>query len=119
MRCIPNPGVFQSEVAFSDKRWTKEEIEAIYGVHHVYSQKKSKVCFHADPHARMSNLLVQDDIEHQKKADYIVATVLKRLDKDGDGTITLDELEAVGLEGLPNFDELGAEGHHYDVESGA
>ena len=67
----------------------------------------------------MSNLLVQDDIEHQKKADYIVATVLKRLDKDGDGTITLDELEAVGLEGLPNFDELGAEGHHYDVESGA
>jgi len=24
----------------------------------------------------------------------------------------------VGLDGLPNFDQLGAEGHHYDVESG-
>ena len=61
----------------------------------------------------------QDEVEHQKKAEYIVSEVLKRLDKNGDGTITLDELEAVGLEGLPNFDELGAEGHHYDVESGA
>ena len=24
----------------------------------------------------------------------------------------------MGLSGLPNFEELGAEGHHYDVESG-
>ena len=24
----------------------------------------------------------------------------------------------MGLDGLPNFDQLGAEGHHYDVESG-
>ena len=48
-----------------------------------------------------------------------MSSVLKHLDKNGDGAITLDELEAVGLEGLPNFDELGAEGHHYDVESGA
>ncbi len=62
---------------------------------------------------------MQDDVEHQKKAEHIVSTVLKRLDKNGDGTITLDELEAVGLDGLPSFDELGAEGHHYDVESGA
>lgn len=45
--------------------------------------------------------------------------MLTRLDKNGDDTITLDELEAVGLDGLPSFDELGAEGHHYDVESGA
>ncbi|KAI0718920.1 precursor to secretory protein Ssp120 [Cerioporus squamosus] len=94
------PSFFQLHDLNRDKRWDKEEIEAIYGVHHVYSQKKSK-----------------DDIEHQKKAEYIVSTVLKRLDKNGDGTITLDELEAVGLEGLPSFDELGAEGHHYDVES--
>lgn len=32
--------------------------------------------------------------------------------------ITPEELEKVGLAGLPNFDGLGAEGHHYDVESG-
>ncbi|KAF8913193.1 hypothetical protein CPB84DRAFT_1760582 [Gymnopilus junonius] len=80
--------------------WDKDEVEAIYGVHHVYSQKKSK-----------------DEIEHQEKAEHIVSTVLKRLDLNGDGLITADELEQVGLSGLPNFDEFGAEGHHYDVES--
>ncbi|KAH9486439.1 putative calcium-binding protein [Psilocybe cubensis] len=80
--------------------WEKEEIEAIYGVHHVYSQKKSK-----------------DDIEHQKKADHIVSVVLQKLDLNGDGLVSPEELEKVGLAGLPNFDGLGAEGHHYDVES--
>jgi hypothetical protein len=29
--------------ARSDGLWDREEIEAIYGVHHLYSQKKSKV----------------------------------------------------------------------------
>ncbi|KAJ3516254.1 hypothetical protein NLJ89_g1235 [Agrocybe chaxingu] len=80
--------------------WDKDEIEAIYGVHHVYSQKKSK-----------------DEIEHQKKADHIVKSVLERLDLNGDGVVSAEELEKVGLGGLPNFDGLGAEGHHYDVES--
>ncbi|KAH9929731.1 uncharacterized protein B0H18DRAFT_995999 [Fomitopsis serialis] len=76
------------------------EIEAIYGVHHVYSQKKSK-----------------DEVAHQEKADLIVRTVLEKLDKDKDGKISLKEFLDVGLDGLPNFDKLGAEGHHYDVES--
>lgn len=40
------------------------------------------------------------------------------MDKDRDGKITPEEFEAVGLDGLPNFNDLGAEGHHYDVESG-
>ena len=40
------------------------------------------------------------------------------MDKNGDGKITLDEFKKVGLDGLPNFEDLGAEGHHYDVESG-
>ena len=60
----------------------------------------------------------QDEIEHAGKAEFIVKTVLKRLDKNGDGVITLDELESVGLDGLPNFEVMGVEGHHYDVESG-
>ncbi|KAI0375500.1 hypothetical protein BV20DRAFT_986249 [Pilatotrama ljubarskyi] len=94
------PSFFQLHDLNRDKVWDKEEIEAVYGVHHVYSQKKSK-----------------DEIEHQKKADHIVQEVLKRLDKNGDGKITLEEFQAVGLDGLPNFDDLGAEGHHYDVES--
>lgn len=38
-------------------------------------------------------------------------------DTDKDGKISLAELEAGGLDALPNFDD--AEGHHYDVESGA
>ncbi|CCM03666.1 uncharacterized protein FIBRA_05810 [Fibroporia radiculosa] len=91
---------FQLHDLNRDGVWDREEIEAIYGVHHVYSQKKSK-----------------DDIEHQKKADHIVNTVLGRLDKDKDGKVTLEEFLSVGLDGLPNFDDLGAEGHHYDVES--
>jgi len=78
--------------------WEKDEIEAVYGVHHVYSQKQSK-----------------DELEHQEKANHIVKVVLERLDLDGDGRITAEELEKVGLDGLPNFD--GLEGHHYDVES--
>ncbi|OSD06181.1 precursor to secretory protein Ssp120 [Trametes coccinea BRFM310] len=94
------PSFFHIHDLNRDGVWDTEEIEAVYGVHHVYSQKKSK-----------------DDIEHQKKAEHIVKEVLKRLDKDGNGKITLQEFEAVGLEGLPNFDDLGAEGHHYDVES--
>lgn len=60
----------------------------------------------------------QDDIEHQKKADHIVATVLEHIDTDHDEKISPEELETAGLDGLPNFDDLGAEGHHYDVESG-
>ncbi|THH19015.1 hypothetical protein EW146_g2074 [Bondarzewia mesenterica] len=98
------PSFFQLHDLNRDGVWDKEEIQAIYGVHHVYSQKKSKA----------SKL---DDVEHQEKADTIVQTILKAMDKNADEKITLDEFEAVGLAGLPNFDELGAEGHHYDVES--
>ncbi|KAF4623624.1 hypothetical protein D9613_002288 [Agrocybe pediades] len=72
--------------------WDKDEIEAIYGVHH-------------------------DEIEHQRKAEHIVNAVLQRLDLNKDGLVSPEELEKVGLDGLPNFDGLGAEGHHYDVES--
>ena len=43
---------------------------------------------------------------------------MKLMDKDKDRRITVGELRAVGLEALPSFDDLGAEGHHYDVESG-
>ncbi|ETW86773.1 hypothetical protein HETIRDRAFT_437555 [Heterobasidion irregulare TC 32-1] len=91
---------FQLHDLNRDGVWDTAEIEAIYGVHHVYSQKKSK-----------------DDVEHQKKADTIVQAILKAMDKDGNEKVTQKEFEAVGLAGLPSFDELGAEGHHYDVES--
>jgi hypothetical protein len=49
----------------------------------------------------------------------VVDTVFDEIDKDKDGKITLSEFEAVGLDALPSFEELGVEGHHYDVESGA
>jgi hypothetical protein len=91
---------FQLHDLNRDGYWDREEVEAIYGVHHVYSQKKSK-----------------DDEEHQKKADHISGTVFKLLDKNKDGKVTPEEFEAVGLDGLPNFDDMGAEGHHYDIES--
>ncbi|KAI0690743.1 hypothetical protein BC835DRAFT_1363115 [Cytidiella melzeri] len=88
---------FQLHDLNRDGYWDREEIEAVYGVHHIYSQKKSK-----------------DDVEHQKKADHIVDTVLSLMDKDGDGKIVLGELD---LDALPNFGDPTAEGHHYDIES--
>ncbi|KIK97673.1 hypothetical protein PAXRUDRAFT_824669 [Paxillus rubicundulus Ve08.2h10] len=91
---------FQLHDLNRDGLWDREEIEAIYGVHHVYSQQKSK-----------------DEIEHQKKADHVVETVLKLMDKNGDGEISPEEFEVAGFKGLPSFDDIGAEGHHYDVES--
>ncbi|KAJ7651526.1 precursor to secretory protein Ssp120 [Mycena polygramma] len=91
---------FQLHDLNRDGYWDKDEVEAIYGVHHVYSQKKSK-----------------DDEEHQKKADHISGTVFNLLDKNHDRKISPEEFEAVGLDGLPNFDSMGAEGHHYDIES--
>jgi len=94
------PSFFQLHDLNRDGVWDAEEVEAIYGVHHIYSQKKSK-----------------DEEEHQQKADLIVDTVFKAIDKNNDGKITLAEFEAAGLAALPNFDSLGAEGHHYDVES--
>ncbi|KAI5120783.1 hypothetical protein M0805_002410 [Coniferiporia weirii] len=78
----------------------RDEIEAIYGVHHPYSQKKSK-----------------DEQAHQEKADHIVNVVLGIMDKNKDGKISLEEFVASGVHALPSFEGLGAEGHHYDVES--
>lgn len=40
------------------------------------------------------------------------------MDKNKDGKITMEEFVASGDSALPNFEALGAEGHHYDVESG-
>ena len=61
----------------------------------------------------------KDEEEHQQKAKLIVDTVFEAIDKDRDGKITLEEFDAAGLDALPSFENLGAEGHHYDVESGA
>jgi len=91
---------FQLHDLNRDGIWDRAEIEAIYGVHHVYSQKKSK-----------------DEEEHQRKADSIVNAVLRILDANRDGLVDVKELEARGVDALPNFDHMGAEGHHYDVES--
>jgi len=91
---------FQLHDLNRDGIWDREEIEAIYGVHHVLSQQKSK-----------------DEVEHQKKADIITSTILDRMDKNKDGKVSQKEFEEVGLKGLPSFNDMGAEGHHYDVES--
>ncbi|KIY52674.1 hypothetical protein FISHEDRAFT_34648 [Fistulina hepatica ATCC 64428] len=94
------PSFFQLHDLNGDKLWSRDEIEAIYGVHHEYMKKKSK-----------------DEAEQQEKAEFIVNAVLEKLDHNKDGVIDLDEFASVGLAGLPNFEDLGAEGHHYDVES--
>jgi len=80
--------------------WDRSEIEAVYGVHHDWNPKD------------------KDLAKIKVKADQVVQRVLSLLDKDGDGRVSQPEFEAAGFEGLPNLKELGAEGHHYDVESG-
>lgn len=61
---------------------------------------------------------LQDEEDHQRKADSIVNAVLQILDKNRDGNVEVGELERVGVGALPSFEHMGAEGHHYDVESG-
>lgn len=85
-----------------DGMWSVDEIEAIYGVHHPYSKARS-----------------ENNDAHDSKAKLIVDSVLKNMDKNGDGAISLTEFREVGLDGLPDYSSLGAEGHHYDEESGA
>jgi hypothetical protein len=84
----------------SDGFLDREEIEAIYGVHHEYTVRKT-------PKEKL-----EADV-----AKRIVDEVLAKIDLDKDGKISVEEFEKAGIEGLPDFTELGAEGHHYDVES--
>lgn len=84
----------------SDGILDQAEIEAIYGVHHLDSQKKSP-----------------DEAAHQAKAQRIVREVLQKMDKNRDGVLTPEEFISAGFAGLPDFSELGAEGHHYDEGS--
>lgn len=77
------------------------EIEAIYGVHHVYSKRKTP-----------------SEEAQAAKAKQVADAVLAAMDANGDGFITMEEFLAKGLDALPDFSSLGAEGHHYDVESG-
>jgi len=79
--------------------WSRGEIEAVYGVHHDWNPKD------------------KDAEKIKAKADAVVDRVLKRLDRDHDGYISLAEFEAGGFAGLPDLKDLGAEGHHYDIES--
>lgn len=43
---------------------------------------------------------------------------MRIMDRDRDGKISAKEFESKGVKALPSFDDMGAEGHHYDVESG-
>ncbi|KAG8806130.1 hypothetical protein FRC18_006270, partial [Serendipita sp. 400] len=91
---------FQLHDLNRDGFWDRAEIEAVYGVYHEYSKAKTP-----------------DEQEQQAKADKIVDAILKKMDTDRNGLIGLKEFEAAGWEGLQSFKDLGAEGHHYDVES--
>lgn len=45
-RCVVPPSSYAPHLLrqpHSDKVWDADEIQAVYGVHHIYSQKKSKV----------------------------------------------------------------------------
>lgn len=84
-----------------DGFWSPDEIEAVYGVHHPYGQKA-----------------VPDKDEREDRAKKIVEAVLNIMDRDKDGKVSAKEFRDVGINALPDFSGMGAEGHHYDVESG-
>ncbi|KZV80682.1 hypothetical protein EXIGLDRAFT_732473 [Exidia glandulosa HHB12029] len=91
---------FQLHDLDHDGFWDRGEIEAVYGVHHDWNPKD------------------KDMQKIKEKADMVVARVLQLLDADRDNRISKAEFERAGFEGLPDLSkELGAEGHHYDVES--
>lgn len=72
------------------------ELESIYGVHHEKSRQSS------------------GSVEvHTEKAKEIVNVVLKKLDTNGDGVLTMREFVAGGVAGLPNFEGVEHLGHHY------
>ncbi|KAM0754965.1 hypothetical protein T439DRAFT_377365 [Meredithblackwellia eburnea MCA 4105] len=75
------------------------ELESIYGVHHEKRRKESG-----------------SEEVHTAKAREIVQAVLAKLDKNGDGVLTMREFVAGGVGGLPNFQGVEHLGHHYDAE---
>ncbi|KAB5594500.1 Calcium-binding protein [Ceratobasidium theobromae] len=96
-----NPSTFfQLHDLNRDSVLDRSEIEAIYGVHHVYSKRKTPT-----------------EEAQAAKAKQISDAVLAAMDTNKDGFITMGEFLAKGLDALPDFSSLGAEGHHYDVES--
>lgn len=78
----------------------QNELESIYGVHHE-KLKKAGVSVEV----------------HTEKAREIVSTVLKKLDTNGDGVLTMREFVAGGVAGLPNFEGVEHLGHHYGQSS--
>jgi len=84
----------------NDGRWDKDEIEAVYGMHHEYSKALSP-----------------DEQVQKQRAEAVVKAVLAKIDTDKNGFIDQKEFEAAGWPGLETFKDVGADGHHYDVES--
>ncbi|RSH84358.1 uncharacterized protein EHS24_005878 [Apiotrichum porosum] len=94
------PSFFHLHDLDMDGFWDKDEIAAVYGLrHHSVIKGKNE---RPMPEA-IENLVVFD--------------VLRKLDTDKDGKISLEEFLAGGVEGLPAFDNIGNMGHHYDEES--
>lgn len=75
----------------------QNELESVYGVHHEKMKKASGASVEV----------------HTEKAKEIVNTVLKKLDVNGDGVLTMREFVAGGVGGLPNFEGVEHLGHHY------
>ncbi|ORX36292.1 hypothetical protein BD324DRAFT_628197 [Kockovaella imperatae] len=93
--------------------WDRAEIEAVYGLHHHSVIPKQGKHGHAD-HASEGESKSQALGE---RAGPIVDEVLRKLDKNGDGKISLQEFMDGGPDGLPSFEGYKDLGHHYDEES--
>jgi len=79
--------------------WDIPEIEAVYGLHHPEAQKSAPAEY------------------QESKRKVVTDKVLKKLDRDGDGRVSMEEFLAGGIDGLPSFITFPDLGHHYDEES--
>lgn len=84
----------------------------------IFTPRRSPRCVYCIFTLCIHKFGFQDDAAHQEKADKITTTIFDLMDKNHDGKITPEEFELAGLDSLPDFKDLGAEGHHYDIESG-
>ena len=111
---------FQLHDLNRDGQWDKEEIEAVYGMHHEYSKSLSPNEQVQKERAETVVKAVLDKVttESFRLHLHLGLTLPFQIDTNKDGFIDQKEFEAAGWKGLESFRGVGADGHHYDVESG-
>jgi hypothetical protein len=111
---------FQLHDLNRDGNWDKDEIEAVYGMHHEYSKALSP---NEQVQKERAEAVVKAVLDKVTTGSFrlhlpLGLTLPFQIDTNRNGLIDQKEFEAAGWKGLESFKGVGADGHHYDVESG-